>query len=112
MSYKDQMHPSVSNAELEVFKELSKRGLTKGMITQKPIILKMTIPDFTWEEKRVAVYLDGTQAHAKRQEKDEEITNLLENKGWTVLRIPYFAPLTQKRLIEILAEIQAIIGER
>ena len=42
------MHPQVSKAEIEVFKALSAKGLTRGMVTQKPIILKSTIPDFCW----------------------------------------------------------------
>jgi len=40
------MHPKVSRAEIEVFKSLSMAGLTSGMVTQQPIILKSTIPDF------------------------------------------------------------------
>ena len=111
MSYKKRLHPSVSNAELEVFKELSRRDLTKGMVTQQPIILKATIPDFMWKEKRKSVYLDG-QVHRKRQEKDEEIDNLLEIKGWNVLRIPYDAPLTKEKLTEITNQIQTFIGEK
>ena len=46
------MHPKVSRAEIEVFKALSVAGLTSGMVTQQPIILKSTIPDFCWIEKR------------------------------------------------------------
>jgi hypothetical protein len=42
------MHPKVSRAEIEVFKALSGLGLTGGMVTQKPIILKATVPDFCW----------------------------------------------------------------
>ena len=50
VSYKNRMHPKVSNAELELFKALSAQGLTHGMLTQKPIILKSTIPDFCYSE--------------------------------------------------------------
>ncbi len=109
MSYRDRMHPAVSNAEIEVFKELSKHGLTASMVTQKPIILKVTIPDFTWETKRKCVYLDGTQIHQKKQERDEEITNMLEQKGWDVLRISYEAPLSKEKLVEIIDSIQIFL---
>jgi len=34
------MHPKVSQAEMAVFQALSMAGLTTGMVTQKPIILK------------------------------------------------------------------------
>ncbi len=53
------MHPKVSKAEIEVFKALSAAGLTSGMVTQKPIVLKATIPDFCWFSKRKIVYLDS-----------------------------------------------------
>ena len=112
MSYKDRMHPRVSNAELELFKALSAQGLTGGMLTQKPIILKSTIPDFCWPEKRKVVYLDGTQVHRKdrARERDEEIDELLEMQGWEVLRISYEPPLTAKALKEILANIKKFLG--
>ena len=98
MSYRDKMHPMVSRAEIEVFKELSKNGLTRGMVTQKTIILKSTIPDFCWLNKRKAVYLDGKQAHFKdiQKEHDEEIKDLMEKKGWRVLRLLYNPPPENK----------------
>jgi len=106
------MHPKVSNAEIEVFKALSAAGLTSGMVTQKPIVLKSTIPDFCWLNKRKAVYLDGLQAHSgdKQQERDEEICALLEEKGWEVLRIPYEPPLSEKELQRIVAAIKDFLG--
>jgi very-short-patch-repair endonuclease len=111
LSYKTRLHPKVSNAELELFKALSMAGLTGGMITQKPIVLKSTIPDFCWPEKRKIVYLDGLQAHSgdEQQERDEEIRELLEAQGWDVLRIPYEPPLTEANLREILATIKRFL---
>ncbi|MCW4008072.1 MAG: DUF559 domain-containing protein [Candidatus Bathyarchaeota archaeon] len=112
MNFKRHMHPKVSNAEMELFKALSAAGLTKGMVTQKPIVLKATIPDFCWLDKRKAVYLDGLQAHSsdKQQERDEEIRVLLEEKGWEVLRIPYEPPLSEKELQRIVALIKEFLG--
>ncbi|MGB9914139.1 MAG: DUF559 domain-containing protein [Candidatus Bathyarchaeales archaeon] len=112
MSFKRHMHSKVSNAEMELFKALSAAGLTKGMVTQKPIVLKATIPDFCWLDKRKAVYLDGLQAHSsdKQQERDEEIRVLLEEKGWEVLRIPYEPPLSEKELQRIVALIKEFLG--
>jgi len=106
------MHPKVSNAEIEVFKALSAAGLTSGMVTQKTIVLKSTIPDFCWLNKRKAVYLDGLQAHSsdKQQERDEEIRELLEEKGWEVLRITYEPPLSEKELQRIVAAIRDFVG--
>jgi very-short-patch-repair endonuclease len=112
LSYKKRMHPKVSKAELEVFKALSAAGLTSGMVTQKPIVLKSTIPDFCWLGKRKAVYLDGLQVHLgdKQQKRDEEICEMLQEKGWEVLRIPYEPPLSEKTLQKIIATIKDFIG--
>lgn len=112
MSYKNRMHPKVSNAEIEVFKALSAAGLTTNMVTQRTIILKSTIPDFCWINKRKIVYLDGIQAHSsdKTQQRDEEIDELLEMQGWDVLRIPYDPPLSAQALQEIMAIIKQFLG--
>ncbi len=111
MNYKSNMHPRVSQAELAVFQALSMSGLTNGMVTQKPIILRSTIPDFCWVEKRKIVYLDGNPVHNKDKqlERDAEIDELLELQGWEVLRIPYDPPLTEKGLTEILATIKRFL---
>ena len=112
MNYKERMHPTVSRAEIEVFKALSEAGLTRGMITQQQIILKSTIPDFCWMEKRKIIYLDGIPVHKKDKaiERDEEITNLLTAQGWDVLRIPYNPPLTAKGLQVIMASIKRFLN--
>ena len=106
------MHPKVSRAEIEIFKSLSIAGLTNSMVTQQPIILKSTIPDFCWMEKRKIVYLDGKPVHRKDKqiERDEEIDNLLTAQGWDVLRIPYQPPLTDKGLQEIMATIKRFLN--
>ena len=111
MSYKKNMHPKVSNGEIELFKALSMAGLTGGMVTQKPIVLRATIPDFCWLNKRKVVYLDGVQAHQgdKTQQRDTEIDELLEAQGWEVLRIPYEPPLTEKALHEIMIKIKEFL---
>ena len=113
MSYRANMHPKVSRAELAVFAELSHTGLTRGMVTQKPIILRSTIPDFCWPEKRKAVYLDGVQVHstAKAEKRDSEIDELLELQGWQVLRIRYQPPLIGKALNGVIEQIKAFVGE-
>jgi very-short-patch-repair endonuclease len=106
------MHPTVSNAEIELFKALSMAGLTGGMVTQKPIVLKATIPDFCWLNKKKIVYLDGVQAHSgdKAQERDAEIDELLEMQGWDVLRISYEPPLSAEGLREIMERIKKFLG--
>lgn len=101
------MHPRVSNAEIAVLKALSGTRLIEGMVTQKTIVLKSTIPDFCWPEKRKVVYLDGSQVHSKskQEERDQEIDALLVAKGWQVLRIPYEAPMSKEKFDEVLLNI-------
>jgi very-short-patch-repair endonuclease len=113
MSYRANLHPVVSSAEIEVFCELSRQGLTAGMTTQKLLVLKATYPDFCWAEKKKAVYLDGTPVHCtdKAQKRDQEIDELLELRGWSVLRIPYDPPLTGKALKEVVCRIQQFINK-
>ena len=111
MSYKERMHPVVSNAELSLFKALSARGLTGGMTTQQTIVLSATTPDFTWNQKRKCVFLDGEQVHRKRQEHDEEVQSQLEKRGWQVLRVTYTAPLSREALVKVADEVAAFLGE-
>jgi very-short-patch-repair endonuclease len=112
LNYKNRLHPRVSNAEIELFKALSAEGLTGGMVTQKPIILKSTVPDFMWHEKRKVVYLDGVQVHTKDKQcdRDAEIDELLELQGWEVLRIPYDPPLSQTDLQKIVSVVREFLG--
>jgi very-short-patch-repair endonuclease len=111
LSYKNNMHPKVSKAEIQLFTALSAAGLTTNMVTQKTIILKSTIPDFCWINKRKIVYLDGIQAHSndKTQKRDEEIDELLEMQGWDVLRIPYDPPLSETDLQDIMKAIKKFL---
>jgi very-short-patch-repair endonuclease len=113
MSFRESMHPKISVAEIEVFKALSAEGLTGGLLTQGPIILKSTIPDFCWPLKRKVVFLDGRQVHSsdKAERRDEEIDNLLELQGWDVLRIVYDPPLTAKALEAVMAQIKDFLRE-
>lgn len=107
LAFKKNMHPRVSNAEIAVLKALSGTRLIEGMVTQKTIVLKSTIPDFCWPEKRKVVYLDGSQVHSKskQEERDQEIDALLVAKGWQVLRIPYEAPMSKEKFDEVLLNI-------
>jgi len=110
-NWKARLHPEVSRAEEAVFQELSRQGLTTAMVTQKPIVLRQTIPDFFWIEKRKCVYLDGEEVHRNKQELDEEITDMLEQRDFQVLRITYKPPMSRERLLAVVAEIREFIGE-
>ena len=46
-------------------------------------------PDFTFPQRRVTVFLDGCFWHEKRARninRDKEVTQTLQSKGWTVIR--------------------------
>ncbi|MCL2359888.1 DUF559 domain-containing protein [Candidatus Bathycorpusculum sp.] len=113
MSYRANLHPVVSQAEIDVFCELSKQGLTTGMTTQKMLILKATYPDFCWAEQKKAVYLDGKPVHCtnKTERRDQEIDELLELRGWSVLRIPYDPPLTKEELAQVILQIKQFLAQ-
>jgi very-short-patch-repair endonuclease len=105
------MSLAISDDENFVFAALNKANLLKGMVKQQTIILKVTLPDFCWPLKKKAVYLDGIQVHRKAhvEKRDEEINQLMEQKGWQILRIPYEPPLTQQEIQDITQQIQQFI---
>lgn len=103
---------SVSKAEYAVFAALSQTPTAHGMVTQERIILKSTLPDFCWIEKRKAVYLDGPVHNKDKQiAKDEEIDMLMDLAGWEVLRIKYEPPLCGDVLEMVVNKIKNFIGE-
>ena len=94
---------SVSNAEMDIQAALNKHGLFPD--TQHPFYKLITKADFYFPQVNMAVFIDGEQIHAKREFKDEEIDYQLRNRGVFVRRHTYKAPITQKRLKEIVAHI-------
>jgi len=115
MSFRDWMKVSVSNAEIQLFVELQRRGLTRHLETQKgfSFIREVdgvlgTIIDFFWNHPyNYAVYLDGPHhkkyAHERR---DDLITEALERRGIRVDRFDYTPPLRKRRLKEIADQIE------
>lgn len=95
-----------SNAETDLFKELSIRNLVKGMICNDWIILRACSPDFMWSKQKLAVFLDGPHhLQDKVEARDTTIDELLEFRGWTVLRFPYKPPLrksARKAICELI----------
>ncbi len=112
MSYTRFLDPaqdySVSNAEIKIFSELcvSEVGL-QPIETQKEFCLLSTKPDFYFPDVNLAVYIDGEQIHQKREAKDTELRRLLKKRfGCTVRSYSYKAPITKKRLSEIVDAIR------
>jgi very-short-patch-repair endonuclease len=110
MSWRLQLHPPVSRAEIQVFEELSRRRLTGDMVSQQTVVLKKAVPDFMWIGQRKVVFIDGVQVHRGGQaDRDAEVDGLLDLQGWRVLRVEYRAPLTRRRLFEIADEIERFL---
>jgi hypothetical protein len=94
----------VSKAELEIQAALGKEMLFP--LTQHPFCLQQTKPDFYFPGVNLAIYIDGQQVHQKREAKDEELRRLLEKRHGCIVRsYSYKAPLTKKRLREIVEHI-------
>jgi very-short-patch-repair endonuclease len=64
------------------------------MFVNASVVLNATVPDFCWFQLKNAVYLDGVAVHRKAhvEVRDDVINELLLQKGWQVLRIPYEPP--------------------
>ena len=79
MSFRDRMKVPVSKAEIQIMQELSRLNKTERMLTQKPICLKMTVPDFSFhmENANYAIYIDAEQTHKTREVQDCIITSEL-----------------------------------
>lgn len=104
----------MSNAEIAIFAELSRRRLTKGLVTQHPIAFDFeldrvhgTVVDFQWYRFLYDVFIDGEYVHSKgrQQEKDELIIKALARRGHLVERFRYKAPLSLERKKEICDSI-------
>ena len=96
-----------SNAETQLFQDLSRRNLTAGMVTNEMVILRACFPDFMWSKQKLAVFLDGPHhLQDKVEERDTVIDELLELRNWTVLRFPYKPPLSKKKRKEICDAVE------
>jgi len=110
MSYKQYLDPAqdytVSNAELKIFAEINK-DKTVSVMTQQEFCLVSTKPDFYFPDVNLAIYVDGEQVHRKREAKDTELRRLLKKRfGCTIRSYSYKAPITKKRLNEIVEAIR------
>ena len=108
------MRVPVSKAEIEVMQELCAAGVNERMVTQKPVCLSRTTPDFTFHmpDRNYAVYIDSEQLHYRKHamQRDAKIDERLDELGWKVLRCVYHIPLSKKRKAEIVREICEFIG--
>ena len=106
-----------SNAEDKVLKLLCKARLNEtlqhGFRTQEYLVLRQTIPDFYFPEKRLCIYLDGPpHLKGKNEMNDAEIDALLDERNYKVLRRPYKYPLSNGEAEKILAEIVEAVNTK
>ena len=109
MSYKRFLDPTkdytVSNAEIRLAREFHKKYV-RGWESQKRFCLLQTVPDFYFSDVNLAIFLDGEQIHRNHEERDLELRDLLKKRyGCTVRSYSYKAPITKKRLAEIVEAI-------
>jgi len=78
-------------------------------MTGREFCLLVTTPDFYFPDLEVAVYLDGRKAHAKREERDRELRDLLRKRyNVKVVEISY-EKYTVKERDRVLGEILGAI---
>ena len=124
------MRVSVSNAEIDIFFELRRRKLVRGLTRQHPFVLGLkedivagTTVDFFWGTPEIsphyAVFVDGVAVgktgvpklhlRAHQERRDELVTAALERRGIHVDRFQYGPPLRKWRKIEICDAIEAAL---
>jgi len=110
MTYKNRMKVAVSNAEIDIQIELTRRGLDKTMWMQKEICLYSCRPDFYFDNLRLCVFIDGFPHTRKGAlERDSRIDDLLRKRKFKVARFSYKGKLSQERLKEIVDEIERLM---
>ena len=124
------MNVSVSNAEIDIFYELRRRKLVRGLTRQHPFVFDLkqdivagTTIDLFWGTPEIrphyAAFIDGvavgktgvSKLHltSRQQRRDEFVTAALERRGIRVDRFPYEPPLRKWRKLEICDAIEAVL---
>jgi very-short-patch-repair endonuclease len=86
---KARMSPEHSEMETTIQTLLLDKGIRPVLTNQKYCLLS-TVPDFVFPAQNLAVYLDGKAVHNGRQDRDDELRDLLRKRhGMRVLSITY-----------------------
>ncbi|TET19945.1 hypothetical protein E3J74_04615 [Candidatus Bathyarchaeota archaeon] len=120
----------MSNAEIDIFYELRRRKLVRGLTRQHPFVFDLkkdivagTTIDLFWGTPEIrphyAAFIDGvavgktgvSKLHltSRQQRRDEFVTAALERRGIRVDRFPYEPPLRKWRKLEICDAIEAVL---
>ena len=101
---KARMSPIISEMEQRVQNALYAKGYF--LETQKQIAIRFVIPDLWFErDPPLAVFIDGV-VHIGREDRDEELRELLRKRGVKVLSFAYEAPTKEavNQVVEAILE--------
>ena len=108
MSFRDKMKVAVSNAEVEILKELSRRSIYPE--SQMSICLYQCKPDFYFGSTKLCVFIDGPPHQKPRRiDRDNGVDELLRKRGFKVARFGYKGKLSKQRLHQIVDEIEGLL---
>ena len=81
------MNSCESELEKSWLRYVEERDLRLPSKAQSPIEACSTRPDFYYEEFQTAIYVDGPyHDYPDRKQRDESLTEAMEDMGWTVIR--------------------------
>jgi len=101
-----QMHVSPSKMELTLLEKLTQIPELRPIQTQRTFMLLATTPDFFLPSKNLAVYVDGKEAHKGREDRDNQLRDMLRKRGFNVLSLPYSgeSEAEVQRLVDAIKE--------
>lgn len=105
---KAHMSPQHSKMEGIVIASLIESGVT-GIIQDRHFCVQETIPDIYLPAQNLAIYLDGEAVHNGKQDRDEQLRELLTKRhSVTVLSFNYDST-SQKEVDRVTKEILAVV---
>jgi very-short-patch-repair endonuclease len=106
---KAQMSPQKSRMELELLEAFSNDDSLRPVVTDRKYPIVEVIPDFVFPRHNLAVFTDGAEVHAGREDRDERNRQALASKhGLKVLSITYSGNSEAEKQ-RIIAEIKGAI---
>jgi len=103
---REQLQRPQSRMELAVVAELNSRGFHPEL--GPGIGVQSTRPDLYFPDRKIAVFLDGFEAHKRREPIDYELRERLRTQhGVTVVEFSYsdYSKATEKRIVDGLLDL-------
>ena len=103
------MHPQKSKMEEELLLVLGNDDALRPVVTDRSYPIVTLTPDFVFPRHNLAVFLDGKEVHAKRQDRDEALRDkLFARHNLKVLSITYSGN-SESEKHRIIAEIKGAV---